>query len=63
MKLVIKSLRKDSGDAAPPSDIIFSYEPNAISSPQGAFSKDCSNLVVKNYYQNLLKDVMTLQNI
>ena len=42
MKLLIKSLRKDIGDAAPPSDIVFSYETNAIISSQSPFSKACS---------------------
>ena len=42
MKLLIKSLRKDIEDAAPPSDIVFSYETNAIISSQGPFSKTCS---------------------
>ena len=42
MKLLIKSLRKDIQDAAPPSDIVFSYETNAIISSQSPFSKACS---------------------
>ena len=42
MKLLLKSLRKDIEDAAPPSDIAFSYETNAIISSQSPFSKTCS---------------------
>ena len=42
MKLLIKSLRKDIEDAAPPSDIVFSYETIAIISSQSPFSKACS---------------------
>ena len=42
MKLLIKSLRKDIEDAAPPSDIFFSYGSNAIISSQSPFSKACS---------------------
>ena len=42
MKLLIKSLRKDIEDAAPPSDIVFSYKTNAIISSQSPFSKACS---------------------
>ena len=42
MKLLIKFLRKDIEDAAPPSDIVFSYETNAIISSQSPFSKACS---------------------
>ena len=39
MKRLIKSLRKDIEDAALPSDIVFSYETNAIISSQSLFSK------------------------
>ena len=42
MKLLIKFLRKDIEDAAPPSDIVFSYETNTIISSQSPFSKACS---------------------
>ena len=42
MKLLIKSLRKDIEETAPPSDIVFSYETNAIISSQSPFSKACS---------------------
>ena len=38
----MKSLRKDIEDAAPPSDIVFSYETNAIISSQSPFSNACS---------------------
>ena len=38
MKLLIKSLRKDIEDAAPPSDIVFSYETNATISSQSPLS-------------------------
>ena len=44
MKLLIKSLRKDIEDAAPPSDIVFSYETNAIVSSQSPFLKACSKV-------------------
>ena len=42
MKLLTKSVRKDIEDAAPPSDIVFSYETIAIISSQSPFSKACS---------------------
>ena len=42
MKLLLKTLRKDIEDAAPPPDIIFSYETSAFISPQSPFSKACS---------------------
>ena len=42
MKLLIKSLRKNIEDAAPPSEIVFFYETNVIISSQSPFSKACS---------------------
>ena len=39
MKLLKRSLRKNAEDAAPPSDIVFSYETNATISSQSPFSK------------------------
>ena len=39
LKLLIKSLRKDTEDAAPPS--VFSDEADAIISSQSPFSKAC----------------------
>ena len=60
MKLLIKPLRKDIEDAAPPSDIVSSYETNTIISSQSPFSKHAVNSVVKNHYQNTLKDVIAL---
>ena len=42
MKPLIKSLRKDIEDAAPPSGIVFSYETDAIISSQSPFSEACS---------------------
>ena len=39
MKRLIKFLRKDIEDAALPSDVVFSYETNAIISSQSPFSK------------------------
>ena len=42
MKLLIKSLKRDIDDAAPPSDIVFSYETDAIISSQSPFSNACS---------------------
>ena len=42
MKLLIKSLRKDTEEAAPPLDIVLSYETNAVISSQSLFSKACS---------------------
>ena len=42
MKILIKYLRKDIEDAAPPSNIVFSYEMNAIISSQSPFPKSCN---------------------
>ena len=42
MKILIKYLRKDIEDAAPPSNIVFSYERNAIISSQSPFPKSCN---------------------
>ena len=60
MKLLIKSLRQDIEDAAPPSDIVFSYEANAIISSQSPFPKVCSKFSGEKSYENMLEDVIAL---
>ena len=57
MKLLLKTLRKDIEDAAPPPDIIFSYETSAFISPQSPFSKASSKFSGE---KSLWEDVIAL---
>ena len=55
MELLLKSLRKDTEDAAPPSAIVFYYERDDIISSQSHFSKAWSKFSVEKSLSGYIK--------